>query len=333
MRITTSAIMRNYKSNLANSISNLDDIRNHVLTGRKFNSVAENPSAALRASVLERKYLSNEDYLATAGDAQKRQDMQDSAIQSLSKLFQEAKGVVLEGANLAAKSSEQRKVLATSLRQMQESMVSTLNSTYGDNYIFAGSDGKNPPFTFDVDTNTLKYRGYDVDDMTNITDLTALAQEKTYVDLGFGMSFNPDGSVVPSSAFNTSVPGISIVGYGSNADGLPKNIVTIAGELASALEAEPVDSDKLDKLASQFESSYNGMLSTVAEVGVRSQFLDTTINRLEDNALSIAEQIDNVVNEDPAESLTNYAWAQYAYSAALKVGVNILSPSLIDFMK
>lgn len=333
MRITTSAIMRNYKSNLANSISNLNDIRNHVLTGRKFNSVAENPSAALRASVLERKYLSNQDYLSTAGDTQKRQDMQDSAIQSLSKLFQEAKGVALEGANLATKSPEQRKVLATSLRQMQESMVSALNTTYENNFVFAGSDGQNAPFSFDVDTNTLKYRGYDVNDMANFADLTALSKEKTFVDLGFGISFDSSGSVVPSSAFNTSVPGINVVGFGINADGLPNNMVTLAGELANELEKEPVDSGKLDKLASQFQGSFDSMMSTIAEVGVRSQFLDTTIDRLEDSALSLAEQIDNVVNEDPAESLTNYSWAQYAYSAALKVGVNILSPSLIDFMK
>ena len=63
MRITTNQILRNYKSNLGTSLSNLDIARTRVMTGRKFNSTAEDPANALRASVLERKYVRNQDYL------------------------------------------------------------------------------------------------------------------------------------------------------------------------------------------------------------------------------------------------------------------------------
>ncbi len=55
MRITTNQILRNYKSNLGNSLANLDSARVKVMTGRKFNSTAEDPGNALRAAVLERK--------------------------------------------------------------------------------------------------------------------------------------------------------------------------------------------------------------------------------------------------------------------------------------
>ena len=70
MRITTNAILRNYKSNLGNSLSNLDSARNKVMTGRKFTATAEDPSNALRAAVLERKYARNEDYLNLVKDVQ-----------------------------------------------------------------------------------------------------------------------------------------------------------------------------------------------------------------------------------------------------------------------
>ena len=59
MRITTNALLRNYKSNLSASIANLDSTRTKVMTQRKFNSTKEDPSSALRAAVLERKYVRN----------------------------------------------------------------------------------------------------------------------------------------------------------------------------------------------------------------------------------------------------------------------------------
>ena len=59
MRITTNAILRNYRSNLGTSMANLNTARNKVMTGRQFVSSAENPGSALRAATLERKYAKN----------------------------------------------------------------------------------------------------------------------------------------------------------------------------------------------------------------------------------------------------------------------------------
>ena len=56
MRITTNAILRNYNKNLSTSMKNLDNMRSRVMTGRKYMSTAEDPSSALRATSLERKY-------------------------------------------------------------------------------------------------------------------------------------------------------------------------------------------------------------------------------------------------------------------------------------
>ena len=55
MRITTNAILRDYKSNLAATIDNLNLSRTRVMTQRSFNSVAEDPGSAARASQLHRK--------------------------------------------------------------------------------------------------------------------------------------------------------------------------------------------------------------------------------------------------------------------------------------
>ena len=61
MRITTSMMMNTYRYNLQGSTSNLSDARNKVLSHRKFDSYAEDPSAATQAWRIRRAMSSNYD--------------------------------------------------------------------------------------------------------------------------------------------------------------------------------------------------------------------------------------------------------------------------------
>ncbi|MEY8356466.1 flagellin [Lachnospiraceae bacterium 54-53] len=336
MRITTNAILRNYKSNLSKTISNLNTSRTHVMTQRSFNSVSEDPASAARASQLHRRYYKNQDNLDMLSDAQARQDGQEDALYQISNVIK----TIAENYNVQAMSGtnqtlETRKSFASAIRQFQESMVLSLNATYEDTFLFAGTDGKNPPFELS-DGGTLTYRGIDVDASQGTVDyanLTALSNENLYVDLGMGLSLDEADRVVPSSAFDLSLPGIKAVGYGKDSEGMSNNAIVLAGQLADLLESETFDSESYGKLMDKFKTVSSGVLNEITELGVKTNFLTTTKDRLENTDISLQEQMSNVEGIDMAEAITDYMWNQYAYNAALKVGTSILSPSFIDFMK
>ncbi|WP_367569187.1 hypothetical protein [Lacrimispora sp.] len=332
MRITTNALIRNYKSNLSRSIDNLNQSRNRVMTQRSFNKVAEDPASAARASQLHRKYYKNLDNLDTLMDVQSRQDCQEDALMQISSAIK----TISADYNLQAMSGdkqgpEERQTFATAIRQFQQSMTLSLNASYEDTYLFAGADGKNPPFELSADGSKLYYRGYDVD--ANSSDLKRLSEESLYVDLGMGLSLDVIGRVVSSSAYNTSLPGIKAVGYGTDADGFSDNVIVLAGQLADELEKPTFDADKYGKMVTKFNSLRTNVLNEITNLGVKSEFLNTTKDRLENNDISLQEQMLNVEGIDTAEAISDYMWNQYAYNAALKVGTSILSPSFIDFMK
>ena len=136
----------------------------------------------------------------------------------------------------------------------------------------------------------------------------------------------------PSSAFNTSLPGINVIGYGLDDDGDPKNMVLLAGLIADELEKPDFDYDRYEQLLNKFEAGRDNVLEKVTTLGTQTEFLTTTKERLETNKINLSTQVDNVVNADMAEAIMDFSWAQYAYNAALKVGNNILTPSFIDFM-
>ncbi len=337
MRLTTNALIRNYKSNLGRSVDNLNISRNRVMTQRSFNKVAEDPASAARASQLHRKYYKNQDNLETLQDVQSRQDGQEDALMQVVNAIK----TISADYNLQAMSGdkqnpEERNTFASAIRQFQKSMTLSLNSTYEDTFLFAGSDGKNPPFELSEDGTTLTYRGLDVNvdaSHPNYDKLSALSEESLYVDLGMGLSLDGIDRVVPSSAFNLSLPGIKAIGFGKDADGFSNNVIVLAGQLADELESPTFDVDKYGKMVEKFNSLRTDVLNEVTTLGVKSEFLNTTKERLENNDISLQEQMLKVEGIDTAEAITDYMWNQYAYNAALKVGTSILSPSFIDFMK
>lgn len=377
MRITTNQILRNYKSNLATSLTNLDAARVKVMTGRKFNSTEEDPSSALRASILERKYVRNDDYLNLVKDVQSFQDSQEDAAMQINNIAQHlSKQYGLEALNGTNGALSIRETYATAWKDAQQSMVLSLNASYEGKYVFAGSDGQNPPFRLvDVPVDpddpkgelkqVLLYKNVDVttgdiyDEKNNFVKaggknaLYNLSQDSLYVDLGFGLNIDGNTVIDSSSAFNTSLPGINLAGFGEyppNEDGIvdPKNMVLLMGEISKELKKEDgeFDYERYRELLEKFDGESRDpdtgekisggrskVLEVVTTLGTQTEFLTTTKDRLETNEISLATQIDNVVNVDMAEAIMNFSWAQYAYNASLKVGNNILTPSFIDFMK
>lgn len=340
MRITTNSLIRNYKSGLGKALVNMTGAMDHVMTHRSFNSVAENPAAAARSSQLRRKYLQNEDHLSLLKDVQGRQDSQEDALMQIysasSKIAENYSVQVLNGTN----GKDARSTFASAIREFQQSMVLSLNTSYEDTFLFSGADGKNPPFKISSDGKTLTYRGIDVNtqDPAQLAKLKEMTKENQYVDLGFGLSLTKNqntsiSSVVSSSAFDISLPGINAIGYGMDDKGMSNNLISLAGQMAEVLEADAFDSEKYGQLMTKFKGVSDKVLRNVTELGVKSEFLEATKSRLTDTNISLQEQITSVEGVDMADAITNFTWAQYAYNAALKVGTNVLSPSFIDFMK
>lgn len=364
MRITTNAILRDYKSNLGKSLSNLDIARTRVMTGRKFNSTAEDPSNALRAAVLERKYVKNQDYLNLVGDIQSLQDSQEDAAMQINNIAQHlSKQYGLEALNGTNGSLATRETYANAWRDSRENIILSLNASYEGKYVFAGSDGQNAPFSLKEvpDKNGAKkevllYRNVDVttgelytfksdgafesvspdpNAGTDDSRLNRLSKDSLFVDLGFGLNIdntfeNSNGyqtKIDASSAFNTSLPGINMVGFGEK-----DNMILLMGQIADELDKPEFDYNKYQQLLEKFDSRRDDVLEAITTLGTKTEFLTTTKDRLETNDISLSEQIDNVVNIDMAEAIMNFSWAQYAYNASLKVGNNILTPSFIDFM-
>lgn len=214
-RITSNMVRRNYHTNLTNTLGGLESARKQVETGRRFAQSYEDPNSAAKAAILERRYARVEDQLNNVQNAQKWQDIQEDVVDDFSSIAKEiAKNYSVQGENGTNKAIESRDAFAQSLKSMQEQMVVILNAKYGDTFVLAGNEGKEPAFALN-DDGKLTYRGHVVSELNaNEEPGKSLLNEHSYIDLGFGMAMD-GGTVSPASAFDTALPGIKLIGYGT----------------------------------------------------------------------------------------------------------------------
>lgn len=176
---------------------------------------------------------------------------------------------------------------------------------------------------------------------TDLTKLEYMSQEADYVDIGRGLQEDLEGNLIESSAFNQALQGINFLGYGVDADGDPKNIVSLArrmGELCSQFSdgewsKESGGWEELNRLAKKFEKMSDELITMHTDMDADAKALKNNNDLLTDKADTMKEQIHDLEDMDEAEAISNFIWAQYSYNAALRVGNSVLSESLMDYMR
>lgn len=355
-RVTTNGMMMSYKSNLMSSYKKLGQISEKMTTQRNFNSYAESPAKASQAFQLRRERWNTETQITNSKYVTHKFQQ---AWKCMENVYQDLGNGKVKYSDLLAQNGTLgagRTALGDVILGAADSAVQTLNAKFGERFIFSGADGDTVPFSWGKDANgdrILLYRGMPVDEVT--PELEATLKETTYVDLGMGMAEDNNGQLISSSAFNTAITGLDILGYGTSdytytdKDGnqktvtdVPNNLVSVFNELGSIWSkadpdsgalADPVnDPARIEALEHKLQEGLNQLHERYVSLDTQAAFVKTNQTRLEGLDDTLNEQIVDMEDIDPVDAITTLMWAQYSYNAALRIGTNLLSQSLIDYM-
>lgn len=348
IRSTTNGTLKTYRYSLQRSSYTMNKALETVQTQRQFNSFAEDPAAAAKAFQLRRS-LQRTDSQYNVGDSVKHKyevawNTLGSVVQDVNnRKSDSAFAMILQGKSDTIGSGAV--ALGQSMRTLATGIVQSMNCRYGENFVFAGADGLNVPFEWqgEGDDRKLCYRGIPVDtqDPKELEALEYMANERKNADLGFGMQEDENGNIIGSSVANVGLQGITFLGYGKDADGDPKNIVSIADRMGTLLRrcdsdsgdwASAADKEEFSRLAKKFEDAASQLTDKHTEMDTQAAFIKSNQDQLKANTDTLQEQILGIEQVDLADAITSLSWARYCYNASLKVGNSILSQSLMDYM-
>ena len=72
--------------------------------------------------------------------------------------------------------------------------------------------------------------------------------------------------------------------------------------------------------------------SEYVELDTKAKYLQTNSERLSEQKNTLNEQVLDIEQVDLADAISTFCWDLYCYNAALKIGNQLLSQSLIDYM-
>ena len=304
IRVTTNSTLHMYQSNLMQSSNQLYSAMEKLMTGRNFDSYASNPAGATRAfklhsalNAVNAQAANNETVLNKFGTAY---SILDEVTNELTHDLAQAPALGgLDNSHLSSLNS-----YAQVIRSGADAIVQVLNGKYENDFIFNGSETGEAPFAIQEDqsqnppVDVLTFWGWRVDvpdnddvyldlngkevlengvPLTNsdVHDkLTDMAGETLYVDVGLGFQLDRNGAVIPSTAFDSALSGMDILGFGLDEDGDPKNIVSIMLRISDVFggyqhnDAANTEGtwgpagnyDDASRLVSKFEKAHNGLI-------------------------------------------------------------------------
>lgn len=355
-RITTNGTMRSYRSNLETSRGKLNKAMERVMTHRRFSSYAEDPASASKAFQLRRSIWRAQDQISNVQYQLSYNQTAFAAVDAICDGTTDEPGLNAYVETLRALNDADaggRRALGHDILAQVDSVVKNMNVTYGENFVFAGADGLDVPFHWD-ENGDLYYRDTIVNcekDSPEEETLNKYAAETTFIDIGMGFTNDEDYNFDPehfveSSAYNGALSGLNFLGYGQDAAGDPKNLVLLMKEVGTILsECDPesgryaVDdeqnkriADRLDTLAGKLIDRIHAVSEQHVKLGSNSEFLTSVEEQLEEMSRLTDEQREEIESVDPADAITEMMWGNYCYQAALKIGNQVLSQSLLDYM-
>jgi flagellar hook-associated protein 3 FlgL len=368
-------MMNTYRKNLQGSNLKLSDSMDKVMTKRNFNSYAEDPAAATQAFRLRRDWYQTSSQLDNANSVYSKFNTAWHNMGGIIKDLSDTNGRVsaIRGTNGTA--GESRTALAKVLRETGDSIIQAMNQKVGDQFIFAGNDGLNVPFSWgeDPDGNKiLLYRGINVnsknpEDQQRLKEMT---QEEINIDLGMGLKEDDNAVLINGSAFNAALCGLDFMNYGVDEDGDPKNLALIMRELADVfdgwrengqkympekyrdmsadeikqiMEADGPEAKEINAYHAEMEEKANRLMDKLnaaqehttekyVELDASASFLQSEQGILSSQKTDLNTQILEVEQIDLADAITRMSYDQMCYNAALKIGTQLLSQSLVDYM-
>lgn len=373
MRVVNSSVYNKFSSSVNDVHGKLNKAMNKVSSGAAYESAAENPLAYYEGKQIDHIYLDALSKNSLIGDIKNRLYQQEQGAYNIQQLLAGGKTAV-QFLSDTTHNQDMHTVQTKrdELLQRAQSMVTHLNSQYGNYFVFGGNDSTTTPFALSDDGYTLTFThqfsdgtketmtmelkyddktqsyGYEISDKDMDNILKAM-REQGRVDIGYGNISDKDTLIDTFTGGLNLMTGLTSDALKVMSDDDAKDAIKKAlnesplGLVSSSVMASnqyiegKIDSGAFTKTMGNLLTSMTTAEHTVSTVytdlGNKSNILDNTKKRLDSLEDAMKTRYKEILGADPYESIMEMYSYQYSYSAALKVGANLFQSSLFDFIR
>ncbi|UZN23351.1 flagellar hook-associated protein 3 [bacterium 3DAC] len=333
MRVSNTFLHERMLYDIQSVMSRLVRAQNELSSGKRILKPSDDPLGT--ALVLRwRGQISKMDrWQKNIEELQSRFEMSESNLDTVKDLLTRARDIFIRGGSDSL-GPDEKKALADELDQILQELVNRMNAKYGDRYLFAGADVLHKPFEVQKDATgkiiAVTYHGYPIpsrDPSTgNLNDEAWLPVE---VGEGVTMPQNVPGDWAVMKETSNTTPSDDLKMFRviiQARDALLQDKNLSVEQYTDANGNQEAFLDTIDKVLARVGEA----LAYIGTKVERLQGLHTFYEKMRVNYEGLRSKLEDA---DVAEVYITYSKEQLVYQSALKVASNILTPSLIDYIR
>lgn len=143
MRVTNGMLINNTLNGLYKNMNNMNKLYGQMTTGKKIQTVSDDPIIAGRSLKLKTTVLETTQYENNAKEAASWMEVTEAALDNMTNILKDIRTKCLQGAN-GSLSADDKNAIKTDIAQLYEQILQEANTTYSGRYVFSGYKTNEP---------------------------------------------------------------------------------------------------------------------------------------------------------------------------------------------
>lgn len=293
MRITQRAVALTSLQGLNRNLAAVGRLQQQLTSGKLLSVPSDSPTDTNKAMQTRDALRANDQYARNTADGKAWLNITDSTLQTMLDMTRQVRDLTVQGMNEGTMSPASRQAIATQVRALRDGLIGQANTTVNNRPIFGG-----------VTAGTTAY--------------TATG------------TWTGDGSA-PVARRVSATETVRIDITGTEAFGAPgSDLFAVVDQIATDVSANP---SALASHLNDLDTALNRMLTSVADVGSRTQRIDRADQTVTDRALALRTTLSTVEDIDLPKTIMDLEMQKTGYQAALSATAKAIQPTLMDFLR
>lgn len=300
MRITQSMMTNDFLYNITNDNNRMSDLENQLSTGKTLNEPSDNPLAVSQDMSINATISQTNGFQNTISEGTTWMNSTSAALTNLNSALQQIEQITLTGVNGTNQDPAARQALSASAQQMVQDVSQIMDSQQGSRYLFGGTATQTAPSSYVFGTSSAP--------TGNTSNISLLVAPNIQIPIN-----------VTATSLMLTIP------TGGTAN-LETALTSIVSDLSTGSQGA------LSTDLKNLQAGINQVTNLESDLGSRQLRMNAISNQMSQYASLMTNEKGVIEDANMAQVITQFNTDQTVYQAALKLGSQVLLPTLVSYL-
>lgn len=297
MRVTNRIVFDSFMRDVNRNRTQMAEIQSNLSSAKSVRFPSQDPVSFQRSRAIEEDIRESKQFQDNINSGLRQSRLAQDALDTTIDDLIEIKRILVQSSS-DTYSAEDRNNMADQISGIRDSLIATFNLSYGDRYLFAGTNSATEPFTLDATATG------GVADSSNSNPLQVAVDNDVAIDI--------------------SITGTEI----RNTD--EGDFFEIIQNIENALRAD--DGEALNNLITASDELIDHTTDATSRLGNNIARMEYMYEQYENTKVTQKSEISKLVDTDYAQSISDLQQNQTIYESAMAVHTRMFNNSLLNYI-